>query len=108
MVAALVAQRHPRQATVERAVHARGRRVYIDCLQNLRGKSLATAYSARASQYAGVSAPLTWKEVHGGVDRGEFTLRTMPERVRAVGDLWRPLRESPGADLGRVLSLARV
>ncbi len=108
MVAAVVAQKHPRQATVERAVHARGRRVYIDCLQNLRGKSLATAYSARASSYAGVSAPLTWSEVDDGVDRGDFTLRTMPGRVRAVGDLWRPLRESPGVDLARVLRLARV
>ena len=108
IVAALVSQKHPRQATVERAVHARGRRVYIDCLQNLRGKSLATAYSARASEYAGVSAPLTWTEIDAGVDRGDFTLRTMPERVRAVGDLWRSLRESPGADLTAVLRVARV
>jgi len=107
-VAALVAQKHPRQATVERAVHARGRRVYVDCLQNLRGKSLATAYSARASEYAGVSAPLTWREVDAGVDRADFTVSTMPARLRAVGDLWRPLRESKGADVTAVFRLARV
>jgi bifunctional non-homologous end joining protein LigD len=106
IVAATVVQRHPRLATVERAVHARGRRVYIDCLQNIRGKSLATAYSVRASEDAGVSAPLTWGEVHGTVDRGEFTLPTMLDRVRAVGDLWRPLRESKGADLTAVLRRA--
>ena len=108
IVAALVAQKHPRQATVERAVHVRGRRVYIDCLQNLRGKSLATAYSARASEYGGVSAPLTWQEIDAGVDRADFTLSTMPTRLRAVGDLWRSLRESPGADVTTVLRLARV
>jgi bifunctional non-homologous end joining protein LigD len=103
IVAATVVRRHPRLATVERAVHARGRRVYSDCLQNIRGKSLATAYSVRASEDAGVSAPLTWREVHGTVDRGEFTLPTMLDRVRAAGDLWRPLRESKGADLRAVL-----
>jgi bifunctional non-homologous end joining protein LigD len=90
-------------ATVERAVDARGRRVYIDYLQNIRGKSLATAYSARATEFAGVSTPLTWREVHAGLDRRDFTLRTLPARMRAIGDLWAALRESPGADLSAVL-----
>jgi bifunctional non-homologous end joining protein LigD len=103
IVATIVAQKHSKLATVERAVHARGRRVYIDCLQNMRGKSLATAYSARASEYAGVSAPLAWEELEAGVDRRDFTIRTMPQRLRAGGDLWRPLRESKGADVRAVL-----
>ena len=106
IVATLVANRHPRVATVERAVDARGRRVYIDYLQNVRGKTLATAYSARAADDAGVSAPLAWREVHAGVDRADFTLRTMPDRVRAVGDLWKALRTAPGADLGAILRTA--
>jgi bifunctional non-homologous end joining protein LigD len=103
IVATMVADGHPRVATVERAVDARGRRVYIDYLQNMRGKTLATAYSARATDDAGVSAPLTWREVHAGVDRADFTLRTMPDRVREVGDLWKALRTSPGADLGAIV-----
>jgi hypothetical protein len=37
------------------------------------------------------------------VDRGEFTLATMPDRVRKVGDLWKALRNHPGADLGAIL-----
>jgi DNA primase len=40
--------------------------VYIDYLQNIYGKTLASAYSARASSFAGVSTPLTWDEVHDG------------------------------------------
>src|SRR5262249_56057314 len=59
IVATLVAERHPRVATVERAVDARGRRVYVDYMQNFRGKTLATAYSARGSDFAGVAAPPT-------------------------------------------------
>jgi bifunctional non-homologous end joining protein LigD len=106
IIATIVAHRHPRLATVERSVHARGRTVYIDYLQNIRGKSLAAAYSARASAYAGVSTPLTWDEVAHGVDREAFTIRTLPQRLSAVGDLWAALRASKGADLSAVLKTA--
>jgi bifunctional non-homologous end joining protein LigD len=102
IVATIVADRHPELATVTRAVHERGRTVYIDYLQNIRGKTLATAYSARASDYAGASAPLTWAEVDAGVDRRDFTLRSMPARLRAVGDLWEAIRTGPRADLAAV------
>jgi bifunctional non-homologous end joining protein LigD len=107
IVGTLVADRHPRAATVERAVDARGRRVYVDYMQNFRGKTLATAYSARGSDFAGVSTPLTWREVHGGVDPRDFTLTTLPARVRRVGDLWAPLRQSPGADLAAIVQATR-
>jgi bifunctional non-homologous end joining protein LigD len=102
IIATVVAQKHPKIATVERMVRARGARVYIDCLQNIPGKTLATAYSARASEYAGVSTPLTWDEVDQGVQREAFTIDTMPARMRSVGDLWKALRTSKGVDLSRV------
>lgn len=106
LVATLVAQKHPRQATVTRSVHARGRTVYVDYLQNVRGKTLAAAYSARASEFAGVSTPLTWEEVEAGVDREQFTVRTMGQRLQQVGDLWAGLRSSRGTDLRAVLTAA--
>ena len=99
IIATVVAQKHPREATVERTVAARGRRVYIDFMQNVLGKTLATAYSARASDYAGVSAPLTWQEVHAGVDREAFTIQSVPDRLKTTGDLWAPLRKSKGVEL---------
>jgi bifunctional non-homologous end joining protein LigD len=102
IIATVVAQKHPKIATVERSVRARGPRVYVDYLQNVLGKTLATAYSARASQYAGVSAPLTWKEVDAGIHREDFTIKTMPARVKKVGDLWAALRNGKPADLTRV------
>jgi bifunctional non-homologous end joining protein LigD len=104
IIATLVATRHPKVATVERAVARRPRgTVYVDFLQNILGKTLATAYSARASDYAGVSTPLTWQEVDGTVDPREFTIRTAPARFREVGDLWKGLREAKPADLESVL-----
>jgi bifunctional non-homologous end joining protein LigD len=101
IVATVVAQKHPKQATTERSVKARGKTVYVDYLQNIQGKTLATAYSARASAYAGVSTPLTWKEVDAGVEREAFTIETMPARLRAVGDLWAAFRKAKGVDLSR-------
>jgi bifunctional non-homologous end joining protein LigD len=102
IIATVVATKHPKEATVERAVKARGKRVYVDCLQNILGKTLATAYSARASDYAGVSTPLTWTEVDRGVRREDFTIETVPARLEQVGDLWKGLRESKGIDLTSV------
>ena len=102
IIATVVAQKHPRVATVERSVRARGPRVYVDYLQNIAGKTLATAYSARASEYAGASAPLTWDEVDAGVRREDFTIETLPARIHKVGDLWKALRASKGVDLSRV------
>ena len=77
--------------------------VYVDYLQNILGKTLATAYSARASDYAGVSTPLTWKEIDDGLDPRDFTIRTAPARFRSAGDLWAKLRTGKPVDLKAVL-----
>jgi bifunctional non-homologous end joining protein LigD len=103
IVATVVATRHPKAATVERAVARRPRgTIYVDFLQNILGKTLATAYSARASDFAGVSTPLTWKEVDGKVDPRDFTIRSAPARFRNAGDLWEGLRTGAPADLQAV------
>jgi bifunctional non-homologous end joining protein LigD len=106
IVATVVAQKHPKVATTERTVAARGKRVYIDCLQNILGKTLATAYSARASEYAGVSTPMTWQEIDDGFDHKTFTIETAPARFQKAGDLWAALRKSKGVDLRRVTRYA--
>ena len=102
LVATLVAETHPKVATVERAVRARGARVYIDYLQNIEGKTLASAYSARANEYAGVSTPLTWAEVDRGVRREDSTILTVPDRLATIGDVWADIRSAPGADLHKI------
>ena len=106
IVATMVAKKHPRSATVERAIKARGSRVYVDYLQNIRGKTLASAYSPRASEFAGISTPLTWEEVEKGVSPKDFTIRTFAARLEEVGDLWAALRQSKGADLRAVMKYA--
>ena len=104
IVAATVSEAHPKVATIERMVKRRpAGTVYVDYLQNILGKTLATAYSARASDYAGVSTPLTWEEVADGVDPRDFTIKTAPARFREVGDLWARLRTGKPVNLERVL-----
>ncbi len=102
IVATMVSRKHPKLATIERSLAARGRRIYVDYMQNARGKTLASAYSARANDFAGVSTPLTWQEIDGGVSPKDFTVRNFQARIDEVGDLWASLREAKGADLKAV------
>ena len=103
IIATAVASQHPKVATVERTVAKRGRTVYVDYLQNIEGKTLACAYSARASQFAGVSTPLQWHELDEDPRPEDFTLDTVKERFEHVGDLWNPVLQGPPADLHAVL-----
>jgi bifunctional non-homologous end joining protein LigD len=103
IVATVIASRHPKSATVERTVRARRRgTVYVDYLQNILGKTLATAYSARASDFAGVSTPLSWDEIGATLDPRDFTIVTAPKRFEKMGDLWAPLRSKKPANLEAV------
>jgi bifunctional non-homologous end joining protein LigD len=100
IIATRVAMKPPKVATVERTVRRRkDKTIYVDYLQNIQGKTLACAYSARASAFAGVSTPLTWKEVHDSPAPQDFTIDTIEARVKKVGDLWAKLRAHKGADL---------
>jgi bifunctional non-homologous end joining protein LigD len=60
--------------------------VFVDFGQNARDRTIASAYSIRPTPDARASAPLRWDEVPG-VDPAAFTLATMRDRVREVGDL---------------------
>jgi bifunctional non-homologous end joining protein LigD len=60
--------------------------VFVDFGQNARDRTIASAYSIRPTADARASAPLGWDEVQD-VDPAAFTLETMRDRVRAVGDL---------------------
>ena len=103
IIATLTAARHPKTATVERMVRARPRgTVYVDYLQNILGKTLATAYSARASEFAGVSTPLAWEELDEPLDPRDFTISTVVPRFASSPDLWARLRTARPAVLETV------
>ena len=84
-----VAQRAPRIATVERTIAKRAAtQVYVDWMQNARGKTLAAVFGARAKPKATVSMPLTWKQISQGVKITDFTITNVPELLKKKSDPW--------------------
>jgi bifunctional non-homologous end joining protein LigD len=88
-IAERIAESRPGQATIERRLDKRpAGSIYVDAQQNSEGKSVVAAYSVREREKAPVSAPLDWSDLRSTLRIDSFTLKTMPERVQRVGDLW--------------------
>ena len=79
--------------------------VFLDYNQNAKDRTVASAYSVRATPDARVSAPLTWDEVQT-CNLADFTLPTMTQRFAELGDLTAEMDASAGS-LDSLLELAR-
>ncbi len=60
--------------------------VFLDYNQNAKDKTVASVYSVRPTPDARVSAPFLWSELPD-VELQAFTMKTMPARYAAQGDL---------------------
>ena len=93
-----LADEHPDFITTikrQRKSHA-GDKVVIDFMQNVITRNTAAPYSPRANPEARVSTPLKWEEVNkGGFTPSDFTMKTVPERVKKIGDLFADILEHP-------------
>jgi DNA ligase D-like protein (predicted polymerase) len=78
--------------------------VFVDFNQNAKDRTVASAYSVRATPDARVSTPLKWDEV-ANCDPADFTVATVPQRFADIGDPWAAMNESAGG-LDRLLTLA--
>jgi bifunctional non-homologous end joining protein LigD len=78
--------------------------VFLDYNQNAKDRTTASAYSARATPDARVSTPLTWDEVPT-CDPAAFTIQTVRDRLRTVGDPAAGIDQAPGR-LDGLLALA--
>lgn len=91
---AVLVKRDPENLTQEFIKADREGRILIDTGRNGFGATFAAAYTVRPKPGAPVSAPCTWQEVESGVATPQaFTLRSLPARIAAVGDLWSDLYE---------------
>lgn len=89
LVGAYAASKRPDAFTVERSIKARPKgRIYLDCMQNSHGKSVAAVYSAREKPGAPVSAALEWPELKKKFRMEDFNIKTMPARLAKKGDLF--------------------
>jgi DNA ligase D-like protein (predicted polymerase) len=78
--------------------------VFVDFNQNAKDRTVASAYSVRATPDARVSTPLRWDEV-ADCDPGDFTVATVPQRYADIGDPWTGMDDSAGG-LDQLLTLA--
>lgn len=85
-------QKYPGLITIERIVKNRGKKLYFDYLQMWYGKTIAAAYSPRATEKAPVSMPIRWKEL-SGVKPEDFTLLNAAKRLEETGDRFKGLLE---------------
>ncbi len=78
--------------------------VFVDFNQNAKDRTVASAYSVRATPDARVSTPLFWDEVDGCRPEA-FTIATVPRRFAEVGDPWEGIDDAVGG-LESLLDLA--
>jgi DNA ligase D-like protein (predicted polymerase) len=69
--------------------------VFIDYNQNARDRTTCSAYSVRPRPDARVSMPLSWDEL-ATCDPADYTLFTVPGRLRELGDAHAAIDEHPG------------
>jgi bifunctional non-homologous end joining protein LigD len=94
-VAGRVVEALPDRATTERSKAKRGRRVYVDVMQNVRGRHAVPPYVLRPVPGAPVSTPLLWREVTPGLDPRRWNLKTIFRRLaRQKRDPFAPLLRS--------------
>ena len=78
--------------------------VFVDFNQNAKDRTVASAYSVRATADARVSTPLHWDEVADCTPE-TFTIASVPGRFAEMGDPWAGMNDAVG-DLDRLLMLA--
>ena len=78
--------------------------VFVDFNQNAKDRTVASAYSVRATPDARVSTPLTWDEVPD-CDPARYTIRSVPARFAEHGDPWAAMDDASGS-LDALLRLA--
>jgi DNA ligase D len=88
-------RRMPKQITTNWWKEERGQRVFVDFNQANRDRTMAGAYSPRALAHAPVSCPLEWDELETA-DPKQFTIATVPDRLRTAGDPWADMHANPG------------
>jgi DNA ligase D len=88
-------RRMPEHVTTAWWKEERGERVFVDFNQAARDRTIAGAYSPRATAGATVSMPVRWEDL-ADVQPADFTVRSVPAVVAERGDAWLELGERPG------------
>lgn len=103
LVCLLTNEQLPDFTSLERNLKKRGKNhIYLDHLQNRKGQTIACAYSLRPKQGASVSTPLLWEEVKPGLHPWQFNIKTVPQRLEKMGDIFKGIL-GKGMDMEKCL-----
>ncbi|MGM9956302.1 MAG: DNA ligase D [Peribacillus sp.] len=75
----------PNDFTLERMKKNRKNRLYLDFVQHSEGKTIIVPYSPRGNHFAGVATPLSWEEVNENLRLEDYTVETVPNRIKRLG-----------------------
>lgn len=81
----------PKITSLERSPAKRQNKIYLDVLQNRAKQTIVAPYSARGRPGATVSTPVHWDEVKKGMSPQDFTIKTVPARLKKVGEIYSPV-----------------
>lgn len=94
LICLYVQEKLPKLTSLERSIKKRGKKIYLDFMQNKRGQTLAAPYCVRPRTTAPVSTPLLWEEVKMGLKLTDFNIHTVPDRIKSKGDLFSGVLDS--------------
>lgn len=75
--------------TIERLKKNRNDRLYLDYVQHAEGKTIISPFSTRGNPMGLVATPLYWDEVNEQLRPELFTIPTVIERIKRVGNPFR-------------------
>jgi bifunctional non-homologous end joining protein LigD len=94
-IAQSLAEEFPDRFIAKMSKAARQGKIFIDYLRNDRGSTAIAPYSTRAKGGATVAVPLDWKELTAKLRPEEWTVETVPSRLKK-------LKRDPWADFFEV------
>jgi bifunctional non-homologous end joining protein LigD len=100
---------YPAKFTTERMKAKRGKRLYIDYVQHGKEKTIIAPYSPRKTKDATIATPLYWEELNEQLDPSQFTITTVPDRIKEKGCPFAGFNEAGlKQQLNKVLTLIRT
>lgn len=85
-IADFLCDQEPQWFTTERLKKNRGNKLYLDYVQHHEGKTIVAPYSPRGNELATIATPLNWEEVGTSLRPEQFTIDSVMERMRTIGD----------------------
>jgi bifunctional non-homologous end joining protein LigD len=92
-IAQLVADQHPKLATIDLHKSKRGKRIFIDWLRNGFGATAAAPYAIRAHEGAPIAMPVTWQVLQKKKMLSQhYTITNVRKHINKVGDIWHDMQ----------------